>query len=112
MEESSKRQEFSLKQQFWLQSYRLQQAIRAWCLKKKKWLFDSLDTFYFQAFVFSVLLCSTHYLFELYNLNLSRDQLISAGFTIAGFNRNKWVAAESVAFCRLDSAMSASASTL
>jgi hypothetical protein len=84
MEESPKRQEFSLKQQFWLQSYRLQQAIRAWCLKKKKWLFDSLDTFYFQAFVFSVLLCSTHYLFELYNLNLSRDQLISAGFTIAG----------------------------
>lgn len=83
-EKQTENKEFSLEQRFLLRTYRLQQLARAWFLKKKKLAVGTLDTFYFQAFVFTVLLCGTHYLLELYNLHFTADQLVSVGLAVAG----------------------------
>jgi len=84
MEEKQKEnKEFSLKQRFLLQTYRIQQLTRAWIIRKKQFVLSILDTFYFQALVFTILLCIGHYIFSVHGLSFNEDQLVSLGLAVA-----------------------------
>lgn len=83
-ENQNENKRFTLKQRFLLFVFRSQQLTRAWLLRKKKLVIETVDTFYFQALIFTLLLCGTHYVLELYKLRFTEDQLISIGLAVAG----------------------------
>lgn len=85
MDEKQKdNKEFSLKQRFLLRFYRSQQLLRAWIIRQKQLVISTLDTFYFQALVFTILLCSIHFALKLHDIEFDEDQLLSAGLAIVG----------------------------
>ncbi|MFM2340117.1 MAG: hypothetical protein RLZZ360_753 [Candidatus Parcubacteria bacterium] len=83
-ENQNENKKFTLKQQFLLFVFRSQQLVRAWLLRKKNLATEIVDTIYFQALIFTIFLCGTHYVLELYKLHFTRDQLVSIGLAVAG----------------------------